>query len=70
MSQKFVVTPKIPTINEKSVTFTIRIEKELQEEYDKLAQTSNRTRNELIGMALKYALQNLQFVNNSEDSGY
>ena len=67
MSEKFVITPKFPMSNEKSVTFTIRIDRELQEEYDKLALSSNRSRNELINMALKYALQNLQFVENTTE---
>lgn len=66
MSRKFIVSPKTPTVNEKSVTFTIRIDRELQNEYDKLAKLSNRTRNELINMGLKYAIQNLQFVDSSE----
>jgi predicted transcriptional regulator len=69
MSNKFIVTPKLPIINDKSVTFTIRIDRELQEEYDKLALSSNRSRNELINMALRYALQNLQFVGNKESEG-
>ena len=68
MSGKFVITPKPSTQNEKSVTFTIRIDRELQEKYDRLALSSNRSRNELINMALKYALQNLQFVENTTES--
>jgi predicted HicB family RNase H-like nuclease len=68
MSGKFVITPKSTTQNEKSVTFTIRIDRELQEKYDSLALSSNRSRNELINMALKYALQNLQFVDNATES--
>ena len=67
MSEKFVITPKLPTINEKSVTFTIRIDRELQEEYDSLAFSSNRSRNELINMALKYALNNLEFIDDSKN---
>ena len=41
---------------------TIRLERELQEEYDKLSARSGRSRNELMCMALKYALDNLKFV--------
>jgi len=62
MADKFIITPKPQTTNEKSVTFTIRIDRELQDAYDQLAFSSNRSRNELINMALKYALQNLEFV--------
>ena len=55
---KFIIEPK----EDKSVTMTIRIEKELQEEYTKLSNKTNYSRNELIGMALKYALDNLEFT--------
>ena len=67
MSEKFIVTKKVPMNNEKSVTFTIRIDRELQEKYDKLALESDRSRNELINLALKYALKNLEFVGNAEN---
>lgn len=54
--KKFIITPK----EDKSVTMTIRIDRELQEEYNKLAEKTGRSRNELIGMALKYALENME----------
>lgn len=53
---KFVVTPK----EDKTVTMTIRIDRELQEEYSDLAAKTNRSRNELISMALRYALDNME----------
>ena len=53
---KFVITPK----EDKSVTMTIRIDAALQEAYNKLAAQTNRSRNELIGMALQYALDNME----------
>ena len=53
---KFVITPK----EDKTVTMTIRIDETLQEEYNKLAAKTNRSRNELIGMALQYALDNME----------
>lgn len=53
---KFVVTPK----EDKSVTMTIRIDAALQEAYNQLAAKTNRSRNELIGMALQYALDNME----------
>ena len=53
---KFVVTPK----EDKTITMTIRIDASLQEEYNKLAVRTNRSRNELIGMALQYALDNME----------
>ncbi len=53
---KFVITPK----EDKTVTMTIRIDRELQEEYSVLAAKTNRSRNELISMALRYALDNME----------
>lgn len=52
MINKFIVTPK----EDKSVTMTIRIDKNLQERYNDLSDKTNRSRNELINMALRYAL--------------
>lgn len=53
---KFVVTPK----EDRTVTMTIRIDRTLQEAYNQLAAKTNRSRNELIGMALQYALDNME----------
>lgn len=54
--EKFIITPK----EDKTVTMTIRIDRALQEEYSLLAAKTNRSRNELIGMALRYALDNME----------
>lgn len=53
---KFVVTPK----EDKTVTMTIRIERALQEKYNDLSAKTNRSRNELIGMALQYAYDHME----------
>lgn len=53
---KFIVTPK----EDKTVTMTIRIDRALQEEYNALSAKTNRSRNELISMALRYALDNME----------
>ena len=61
--EKFVV--KLKKNNEKddeSIIMSLRINKKLQEEYDELANKSNRSRNEVMCMALRYALDNLDFV--------
>lgn len=54
--EKFIITPK----EDKTVTMTIRIDRALQEEYNDLASKTNRSRNELIGMALRYALDHME----------
>ncbi len=69
MSEKFIVTPKsIEKKEDKFVVMTLRIEKDLQEEFDKLASKSDRSRNEVMCMALKYALEQLEFTTKSENS--
>ena len=47
--EKFIVTPK----EDKSVTMTIRIDNDLSAK-------TNRSRNELISMALQYALDHME----------
>lgn len=54
--EKFVVIPK----EDKGVTMTIRIDRALQEKYNELSAKTNRSRNELICMALQYALDNME----------
>ena len=56
MANKLIVTPK----EERSVTMTIRIGKSLREKYSALASKARRSRNELISMALHYALENME----------
>ena len=55
---KFLITPK----EDPSVTMTIRIDKKIQEQFNELANKTNRSRNELINMALQYALDNMEVV--------
>ena len=54
--EKLIITPK----EEKAVTMTIRIDKTLQDKYSERSTTTNRSRNELIGMALQYALDHME----------
>lgn len=56
VSEKFVIIPK----EDKAVTMTIRIDRTLQEAYNALSVKTNRSRNELIGMALQYALDHME----------
>ena len=61
-SNKFVISPKV----ENSVTLTIRLETELNNYIEKIAQKSGRSRNELINKALKFAFDNLEFNENEK----
>ena len=63
MTEDFIIMPKSADKKEdKSITMTICLDRELQEEYDELAAKSGRSRNELMCKALRYALDNLKFV--------
>jgi Ribbon-helix-helix protein, copG family. len=46
---------------DKTVTMTLRIDRDLQEQYDELSQKSGRSRNQIMNMALRYALERLTF---------
>ena len=63
MKEKFIVTPKTT----RSVTMTIRIDRELSEKLDQLALKSKRSRNELINLSLRYAFDNLEFIEETEE---
>lgn len=63
MDNDFIITPK----EDKSVTISIRIDRVIQEQFDELAKQSNRSRNELINMALKYALKNVKFIESEKE---
>ena len=60
--KKFTVTRKPEYREEKSVNMTLRINKNLQRRYDEWAYKTNRSRNELMCMALEYALDNIEFI--------
>ena len=69
MQDQFVVKRKKPEKREeKSVVMTLRLDKELQEQFDKLAAQSDRSLNELMCMALRYALDHLVFIPESADT--
>ena len=54
--EKLIITTK----EEKTVTMTIRIDKTLQDKYNELSARTNRSRNELICIALQYALEHME----------
>ncbi|GIP33492.1 hypothetical protein J2TS4_27020 [Paenibacillus sp. J2TS4] len=61
-SDEFIITPR----EDKTVTMSIRIEKVMQDQLDELARKSNRSRNEIINMALEYALKNVKFIDSTD----
>lgn len=63
MADNFVVCRKRP----EAVVMSLRIDRELQEEFDALAAKSDRSRNEVMCMALRYALEHLEFIPEAEE---
>ena len=61
---KFIIIPK----EDKAVTMTIRIDRTIQEKYNELSAKTNRSRNELISMALQYALDNMEIQSKTQSS--
>ena len=62
-SDKFVIKHKsLETKEETTVTMTLRLDRELQKQYDDLANKSSRSRNELMNRALEYAIDHLEFL--------
>lgn len=67
LPEKFKVTRKPEYKEEKTVNMTLRIEKELQGKYDTWAGKTNRSRNELMCMALAYAMENIEFIDEKDN---
>lgn len=65
LAKDFIVTPK----DAESVNMSIRIEKRIQKGFDRLARESGRSRNELINLALSYALEHAKLLLDDEDEG-
>ena len=46
-----------------------RLDRDLQEKFDNLSAKSDRSRNELMCMALQFALEHLEFIPEGNESG-
>lgn len=61
MDDKFIVTPRKPAFGKSSVV-SARLPNELIQRLDKVVLETDRTRNEVIVMAIEYALNHLEIV--------
>ena len=52
------------------VMFTIRVDKSIVDFYDNLAKETNRRRNELIALALEFAMDKIRVENFSPDQKF
>lgn len=61
MDNKFVLTKKSALKGEDGYkVFSIRIKSKTVDDLDKLCAETNRTRNELVGMMLEWAIENTE----------
>lgn len=56
--EKLVIKPRRPKGEDGYKTFSVRVPDEIVAQIDKIATRTGRSRNELIGTFLKYALDN------------
>ena len=59
MENKFIVRPRKPAFGKTSVV-SARLPDDMIEELDKIANKTDRTRNELIQMCIDFALKNIE----------
>ncbi len=63
MSEKFIIRSKNTKYKDDSyLVTTVRLPQTIRDEFEKLAVKSGHSRNELMCMALQYALDNLKFL--------
>ena len=60
MEEKFTVRK----LTERTISLTLRLDSELNRQLEELASKSNRSRNELINMSIKFALERCEFIDN------
>lgn len=58
MSKKLVINAKYPKGEDGYKTFSVRIKNDIVEQLDRVAFNTGRSRNELISIMLKFALDN------------
>ena len=61
-NKKLAITPKYPKGDDGYRTLSIRVRKEIIEGIDVISEKTERSRNELIGTLLEYALDNSEIV--------
>ena len=59
MKEKLILSKKLKG-EDGFKTFSVRIKEEVVEELDCLSEKTNRSRNELIGILLEYAIENCE----------
>lgn len=66
MNKKLVITPKRGKGEDGYKIFSIRVKEEMIQKIDALAAETGRSRNELIGMFLQFAIENCEVKKDGE----
>ena len=62
-SDELIITPKSPKGEDGHKVFSIRIKEETVAKIDNISEKSGRSRNELIGLFLEYAIERCKIEN-------
>lgn len=62
---KLIINPKSPKGEDGYKTFSVRIKNEIVEEIEEISCSTRRSRNELIGILLEFALHNYRVEDNA-----
>ncbi len=60
MKDKLIINKKALKGDDGYKMFSVRIKEEIVEQLDNLASVTNRSRNELVGILLEYAIENCE----------
>lgn len=63
-NEKLVIKSKRPKGNDGYKTFSIRIKEDIVNDIDKISLKTGRSRNELVGLLLQYAIANCELDTN------
>ncbi|OGO76962.1 MAG: hypothetical protein A2Y23_03450 [Clostridiales bacterium GWB2_37_7] len=64
MGKRVIIRPK----KERNCTFSIRIDKDIQDAYEELSSITGYSRNELINVAMKHLLEDLDIISTDDDT--
>lgn len=59
---------KSPRTKKKTETFSMRMTKEMLREFDRVAEATGKSRNEILTMSLEFALNHMEIHMNSNSS--
>ena len=59
---------KIPATKKKTEAFSMRVPKDMLKEFDRVAEATGKSRNEILTMSLEFALKHMEIHMNSNSA--